>query len=204
MLPLLAVLVLLAVFNPSTSLPQGAPTSVCSSMEPLHGGGIPPETTTSPYRVTPFATVIGQNQVLQLQIESNPPNIVFKGFMMQARNANPPYEVLGKFENTDEDIKLINCFQGRENTVTHSNTSPKKNLKLEWISPSNFTGEIVFNSTIAQDYDKFWVGLESTPVKIVPAGQVPAGGAGISTTRQPATTSAPQYVPTTAASVRNA
>lgn len=173
-------------------------------MLPFHGGGIPPLTTASPFRITPVTSVVGSGQELQIEIESFPANVVFKGFMIQARNRFPPNEVLGQFELTDESaVKLINCA-GESNTATHTNTNTKKDLALEWIAPSNFKGEVVFNATIAQEYDKFWVGLVSTPVKIVESGQNPPPVVGISTTRQPpSTTTVPPYVAPTSAATDN-
>lgn len=202
MKPLLSIaLVLSVLIGPIITLPNGAPESVCNTMLPFHGGGIPPLTTTSPFRITPVTSVVGSGQELQVEIESFPANVVFKGFMIQARNRFPPNEVLGQFELTDESaVKLINCG-GEANTATHTNTKVKKDLALEWIAPAGFKGEVVFNATIAQDYDKFWVGLESTPVKVVESGQSPPSVVGISTTRKPpTTTTVPPYVPPKAAS----
>lgn len=205
MRPLLSlILVLSALIGPTITLPNGAPESVCNTMLPFHGGGIPPLTTASPFRITPVTSVVGSGQELQIEIESFPANVVFKGFMIQARNRFPPNEVLGQFELTDESaVKLINCA-GESNTATHTNTNTKKDLALEWIAPSNFKGEVVFNATIAQEYDKFWVGLVSTPVKIVESGQNPPPVVGISTTRQPpSTTTVPPYVAPTSAATDN-
>lgn len=55
--------------------------------------------------------------------------------------------------------------------------------------------------TVAQDYANFWVDINSTPVQVVGQGEnVPAG---ISTTRQPQTSTTPRFVPrqTTAVSL---
>lgn len=169
-------------------------------MLPFHGGGIPPLTSTSPFRITPVTSVVGSGQLLQVEIESFPSNVVFKGFMIQARNRYPPNQVLGEFMLTDEAaIKLINCG-GQSSTATHTNTQTKRDLALEWRSPDDFKGEVVFNGTIAQDYDKFWVGIESTPVKVVESGPNPPPVVGISTTRSPpSTTTVPPYVSPTSA-----
>lgn len=195
--------VLGVLISPSRTLPNGAPESVCDTMLPKHGNNIPPLTTASPFRITPGTSVIGSGQQLQVEIESFPTNVVYKGFMIQARNRYPPYQVLGRFEQTDEGaIKLINCG-GQDSTATHTNTQTKKDLALEWVAPDNFVGEIVFNGTIAQDYAQFWVGIESTPVKVVASGQPPSV-VGISTTRRvPTTTTVPPYVAPTAVKVRS-
>lgn len=52
-----------------------------------------------------------------------------------------------------------------------------------------------YSATIAQEYDKFWVGVESTPVQIVQRGAVIPPSNGISTTRRPVAPTVPVYVP---------
>lgn len=58
---------------------------------------------------------------------------------------------------------------------------------------------LIFSATVAQEYAKFWVGLESRPVTIVRRGaQIqPSYGNGISTTRRPYSPSPPVYYPNT-------
>ncbi|XP_058125486.1 putative ferric-chelate reductase 1 homolog isoform X1 [Anopheles ziemanni] len=193
MLPLLVALVLstLATLN---ALPNGAPTSVCDNMLPFHGGGIPPLTTKTPFTITPQSSVIGSGQTLKLDIESFPANIVFKGYMLQARQVDPPNSIVGHFVSTDTDaIKLIEC-QGPNDTATHTSTSQKRDLTLEWTAPEGFVGDVVFNATIAQDYDKFWVGIPSDPVRVVASQTTVAPGS--SPTKRPATTTTvPPYRP---------
>ncbi|XP_053677551.1 putative ferric-chelate reductase 1 homolog [Anopheles nili] len=195
MLLWLALAVLSALACPSSGLPNGAPTSVCDTMLPFHGGGIPPLTTKTPFLVTPQSTVIGSGQTLKLDIESFPANIVFKGYMIQARQANPPNAVVGQFISTDEAaIKLIDC-QGKEDTATHTSTSPKQELTLEWTAPEDFVGDVIFNATIAQDYDKFWVGIPSERVRVVASSTTVSPGGSGPTKRLTTTTTVPPYKP---------
>lgn len=49
-----------------------------------------------------------------------------------------------------------------------------------------------FSATVAQDYDKFWVGETSEIIKIVERDQVPPSG--ISTTRRPIETTIPTFI----------
>lgn len=58
------------------------------------------------------------------------------------------------------------------------------------------------SATIAQEYDKFWVGLESSPVQVVQRGSIIAPTTGISTTRRPVAPTVPVYVPEVKATVR--
>uniref|UniRef100_A0A182Q8D5 DOMON domain-containing protein n=1 Tax=Anopheles farauti TaxID=69004 RepID=A0A182Q8D5_9DIPT len=195
MLPLLCLALVLSTLAPSSyGLPNGAPVSVCDSMLPFHGGGIPPLTTKTPFVITPQSSVIGSGQTLQIDIESFPAKIVFKGYMIQARAADPPHNIVGRFENTDPGaVKLIDC-DGEGNTATHTSTSPKQDLTLEWIAPDNFVGDVIFNATIAQDYDKFWVGIPSDRVRVVASSTTIAPGTA-PTKRPTTTTTVPPYRP---------
>uniref|UniRef100_A0A336L231 CSON001896 protein n=1 Tax=Culicoides sonorensis TaxID=179676 RepID=A0A336L231_CULSO len=193
MLPLF--LVLLLVVNSiklAVNLPNGAPESICDTLLPFHGGGIKPLTTLSPFSIVPLTTVIEQGQVLRVEIQADPRELVFGGYMIHARTKTTPYKVVGRFaKSADGTVKLINC-DGVENTATHVSPAPKLDFGLDWQAPNDYTGEVYFIATVAQEYDKFWVGLESEPVRVVGRGQLsnfPSNG--ISTTRRPF------YVPTT-------
>lgn len=194
MLPLLCLALVLSTLVPSYGLPNGAPTSVCDNMLPFHGGGIPPLTTKTPFLITPQTSVVGSGQMLKIDIESFPANIVFKGYMIQARAADPPNNIVGRFVDSDASaIKLIDCQAGGD-TATHTNTSPKQELTLEWTAPDNFVGDVIFNATIAQDYDKFWVGIPSERVRVVASSTTVAPGTA-PTKRPTTTTTVPPYRP---------
>lgn len=144
MVPLLVFLILINFLTLTTPLPNGAPTSVCDTMLPFHGGGIPPSTATSPFNVVTDAPAVAQGQTLHIEIQSVPPELLFGGFMIQARSINPPYRVVGRFApSADGLVKLIDC-DGIDNTATHSNTNPKSNLGFQWQAPSDFLGDVVF------------------------------------------------------------
>lgn len=95
MLKFAVLLIIASVLHTTRTLPQGAPESVCSTMLPFHGGGIAPMTSPSPFRITTSSTVVGQGQVLRVEIESNPAELNFGGFMIHARSAVPPFKVVG-------------------------------------------------------------------------------------------------------------
>lgn len=144
MLPVIVFVFLISYLAPIQPLPQGAPESVCNTMTPFHGGGIPALTTTPPFRIKTSATAVGQGQTLRVEIESIPSELSFGGFMIHARSTSPPFKVVGRFApSADGVVKLINC-DGVENTATHVNPSPKRDLGLEWQAPTDFLGEIVF------------------------------------------------------------
>ncbi|XP_011186308.1 putative ferric-chelate reductase 1 homolog isoform X2 [Zeugodacus cucurbitae] len=155
-------------WTPTMSLPQGAPEIVCDTMLPFHGGGIPPASSLPPFRIETSSSVIGQGQTMRVDIVGVPAGLSFGGFMVQARNRNSPHQIIGQFNpSTDGSAKLMNCENSVGNSATHTSPGPKQTVSLEWLSPVDFLGDVVFNATVAQSYDSFWVGIPSDPVQIV-------------------------------------
>lgn len=103
---------LLAICGITTilTLPQGAPESVCHTMLPFHGGGIPPAASRSPFRIVPHNVFINQGKVLIVEIEPQVPELTFGGFMIHARSISPPYQVVSDlYIKLLSLIKRINC-----------------------------------------------------------------------------------------------
>lgn len=90
----ICVLLIVYSFQPIITLPQGAPESVCHSLLPFHGGGIPPAQSRSPFRIVPHNVAVHQGQILRVEIEPQIPELQFGGFMIHARNVNPPFQVV--------------------------------------------------------------------------------------------------------------
>jgi hypothetical protein len=127
--------------NQIVSLPNGAPESTCSTLMPVHSN-IPPEATQSLFQVIPQASVVGQGQILRVEIPSDIPQLSFKGFMIHARASNG--RVVGRFASSaDGLVKLISC-DGAQNTATHANTAPKVDFGLDWQAPTDYLGDIIF------------------------------------------------------------
>lgn len=132
------------IWKPTATLPQGAPESVCHSLLPFHGGGIPPQYSRPPYRIEPLNVAVNQGQVLKIEIRPQAPELTFGGFMIHARNINPPYQVVGRFAPSNDGVfKLINCG-GFDNTATHTSPTPKSGIALQWQAPSDFLGDVIF------------------------------------------------------------
>lgn len=93
---LACLLLIIQIFQPTITLPQGAPESVCHSLLPFHGGGIPPATSRPPFRLVPHNVAVNQGQVLRIEVEPQIPELSFGGFMIHARNVNPPYQVVSE------------------------------------------------------------------------------------------------------------
>lgn len=83
------IAIVLFLLSSATALPQGAPTAVCVSLTPFHGGGIPSQTGISPYVVIPRR----QNGLILVSVESTL-GVPFRGIILQGRTLHG--EVLGK------------------------------------------------------------------------------------------------------------
>ncbi|XP_046868903.1 putative ferric-chelate reductase 1 homolog isoform X2 [Drosophila willistoni] len=152
-----------------TGLPQGAPESVCETMLPFHAGGsILPEKNVSPFIVETADSVIAQGETLKVEISGVPAGLNLGGFMVQARNWNPPFGIVGQFSSIkDGPVKLLNCDDSVNNSATHNNAGAKPQVIIEWRAPLDFLGQVVFNATVAEAYNKFWTGVVSNPIHVV-------------------------------------
>lgn len=122
-------------------LPNGAPVSTCGTLTPVHSN-IPPEATQSLFRIVPQQVLVGQGQILRIEIPSDIPSLAFKGFIIHARTPNG--RVVGRFASSaDGLVKLIDC-NGAQNTATHANTSPKVDFGLDWQAPADYLGDVIF------------------------------------------------------------
>ena len=95
----IALLNLILWLPQSLTLPQGAPETICDTMLPFHGGGILPSNAVPPFRIETSAATIGQGQTLRVDITGVPSGLAFGGFMIQARNSNPPNQIVS-FRNS--------------------------------------------------------------------------------------------------------
>lgn len=108
---------------------------------PVHSN-ILPEATKSLFRIESQALVVGQGQILRIEIPSDIPSLSFKGFIIHALTPNG--RVVGRFASSaDGLVKLIDCG-GSQNTATHANTSPKTDFGLDWQAPNDYIGDIIF------------------------------------------------------------
>lgn len=88
------VLIASYAFTPSTTLPQGAPESVCDTMTPFHDGGIEPQRSTPPFRIIAEQLNVNQGQMLRVSIDAITPDLKYGGFMIHARNLQQPHQVV--------------------------------------------------------------------------------------------------------------
>ncbi|XP_044263845.1 putative ferric-chelate reductase 1 homolog [Tribolium madens] len=155
---MIGILLFLLSLNSINALPQGAPTKVCQTMKPFHGGGIPPQQDISPYSIY----MRRQNGGVLVTLISDL-GIPFQGFMLQARTPNR--ELLGVFQPRGNESHTIDCAQSGD-TLTHNDANNKAMIEVEWHPPQGYEGPVIFNSTFAQNYQTFWVGVESRPLQL--------------------------------------
>ncbi|XP_053985037.1 putative ferric-chelate reductase 1 homolog isoform X1 [Hylaeus volcanicus] len=169
-------------------LPNGAPTSACEDLVPRHPGSANQETYPPPYQVLPAA---GQGRVRL--ILGSPQGLAYEGFMILARDSVTS-EFVGEFANLPDTARTIECTPGVKNAVTHTNTTKKHNLEFDWEAPADYEGTIVFRSTFAQDYNTYWVGVESPRLNVNKRSIEVLTSSTTSTTSR--TTTTPYYNPT--------
>lgn len=93
-------------FEMIITLPQGAPESACHTLLPFHRG-IRPSSSRPPYRIVPHNVAVNQGQVLRIEIEPQFPELSFGGFMIQARNVRPPYQVVSVCNQHYDSFKFL-------------------------------------------------------------------------------------------------
>lgn len=93
--------------------------------------------------------------------------------MIHAIVPGRPDQVIGRFvfSAPTDAVKVIQCGE-LDSTATHTSPQPKASgMALQWQAPMDFTGDVVFKGTVAQDFAQFWVGIESLPVRVVRDGE---------------------------------
>lgn len=150
------LLIILQIYTISkvTSLPDGAPIKACRTLLPFHAGGsITDQNSPSPYKIS---TAFNRGKVL-VRISSTL-GVNFQGFMIQAKTPNQ--QVKGQFSSTYSDSQTLDCTNNGD-TATHTGKIGKLSVDLEW-DPKDYTGPVMFNATVLQDYATFWSSV-STP-----------------------------------------
>ena len=88
----------------------------------------------------------------------------YRGFLLEARrwdgtNRDP----VGTFTNYPSGVRAIACL-GTDDTLTHSSSNPKSDIKVQWVPPNQEVGNIVFVATVVQSKDIYWVDIYSKTV----------------------------------------
>ncbi|GJQ82659.1 hypothetical protein Trydic_g19676 [Trypoxylus dichotomus] len=146
----------LSILSSADAYSSGAPEKVCYTMMPNHAGGILPQSSKPPFSVTAIPNNLG------MLVTIHTPETPFEGFMLQAKT--PQGAIVGTFDPIENFAHTMNCAGSSDNSLTHTSANQKENLKIQWHA-KDYEGPIVFNATVAQRYDTFWVGVESAEVQ---------------------------------------
>ncbi|CAL1526684.1 unnamed protein product [Lymnaea stagnalis] len=159
------VCVLLITLCPfATSFEEGAPFSTCLTRYPKHETS--QQTSTAPYDITFSPSSYNPNDLIKgiLIFSYSQNNMRIKGIQMAAfRAGRNSEEVLGQFTDFPiNKIKAFTCFGSyKNNMITHNNDGKIFHLELTWKAPADNVGDIVFKTTIVEDYEVFWVDIPS-------------------------------------------
>ncbi|XP_075214688.1 putative defense protein 2 [Lycorma delicatula] len=139
-------------------------SQACETLTPVHSHH-QPQTSPSPYTITLSKTLVEPSDKIEIRITGKS-GIQFKGFMVQARSGDKI--INGRFERTNN-IGLIDCFDGKENTATnavHPDRIDKDEVKLIWFAPTNLKDDFNFVVTVVKDFSTFWIGQKSDTIKV--------------------------------------
>uniref|UniRef100_A0A2S2PDB5 Defense protein l(2)34Fc n=2 Tax=Schizaphis graminum TaxID=13262 RepID=A0A2S2PDB5_SCHGA len=149
----------------------------CSDMTPRHPGYRPENVkdTPCPYRliVDPSTPVVPGNLV-NLTLTSVGTTMPFKGFMVQARDANG--RTIGTFLPECRNARkhhMITCSNGEEpyNAVVQSNNKYKLKDTFTWIAPLSLKGSFRFKFTVVLNFEHFWTNQETEDIPVAELSQ---------------------------------
>jgi len=160
--------------------PKGVPADACGSMIPDHSGFAAQQSNKS----VPFSLIIsaidgnGTSSVPVTVTVRADKGKIFKGFMIlahaegqdqdQDQDCNISYsQSIGHFQIPAQSHgKLVSCFNGTNNAVSHSDAEEKTEESFVWIMPVYFSGNVTFRATVLQSYSKFWTDIRSPTITI--------------------------------------
>lgn len=144
----------------------GAPVEACERLLPQHVL-TSPQKDTPPYELSTVEEVVGQSWLIT--IRGVTPEFVFKGLIIQARDADEPdnYTSFGSFSlvgGAENDLQTVTCLSDND-TATHTNNNEKEAIQLRWTKPDTGSGRVVFSYTVAAAYNKYWGVIRSQPLE---------------------------------------
>ncbi|KAG9351102.1 hypothetical protein JZ751_024992 [Albula glossodonta] len=169
---LLLLLVVTVCLQTVSSYSNGKVTDACSSMEPNHGHH--PSTKPNTYAITVDKKTFSPGDQITVTLStSNSGTAYFKGFLIQARNAeNPEAGAVGWFSVVDGRVsQLLQCGHTKDSAVSHTSDSKKTKVQVIWRSPESSPPSVQFLVTVVQKYKVYWVRIPG-PV-VLQAGVTP-------------------------------
>uniref|UniRef100_A0AAG5CQI0 Reelin domain-containing protein n=2 Tax=Anopheles atroparvus TaxID=41427 RepID=A0AAG5CQI0_ANOAO len=157
---LVTVIACCLVLIPKTeSFPDGAPADTCvksRTNQPNHGAARSQSLDTLPYQLTASGNLYGPGTQIQVTIDGH--QDVFRGFFLQARDAQTN-EWIGSWYETPNTKTIPEC-----SSVTHADNRDKQQATFVWQAPKDRQGQVYFTGTIVKNYGTFWSSVvASTP-----------------------------------------
>ncbi|KAM8930629.1 defense protein l(2)34Fc-like [Pelodytes ibericus] len=148
------VLLLLIVFSPLhiAAYPNGQVQASCSTMEPNHGTTA--QTSSPPYSLSLSNSNFSAGETIKGKLTIKAGGTQFVGFMIQAHDgsSNTP---LGSFQVLDGNAQTLTCTNTAD-AVSHTSSSEKSSVQVNWKAPSSNTTNIQFRATVVQSGRVYW------------------------------------------------
>ncbi|XP_058055816.1 putative defense protein 3 [Anopheles bellator] len=152
----------LVAVPPTNAFPDGAPADTCvksRTNQPNHGAARSQSLAALPYQVTASGNLYGPGTQIQVTLHGH--QDVFRGFFLQARDAQTN-EWIGSWYETPNTKSIPEC-----SSVTHADNRDKEQATFVWQAPTDRQGQVYFTGTIVKNYGTFWAGV----IADVPAAQ---------------------------------
>ncbi|XP_035813357.1 putative ferric-chelate reductase 1 [Amphiprion ocellaris] len=156
------------------SFPNGSVAFSCGNMMPVHPP-FTPSTSSPPFTLSTSSATYRPGDVITvtLAVVDNSSS-EFQGFLLQARSRAQQALLwpVGKFTNINaSQITSLHCKNIENSTVSQASGDKRREVQLTWEAPSSRNyGDIYFSATLVQDYSRFWVGLNSSSLRLDSSG----------------------------------
>uniref|UniRef100_A0A8D2AN73 Ferric-chelate reductase 1 n=1 Tax=Sciurus vulgaris TaxID=55149 RepID=A0A8D2AN73_SCIVU len=150
------VFVFLLYISSVANYPNGRVTQSCHGMIPEHSHS--PQTEPVHHITVSQVTFRPGDQI---EVTLSGPQ--FKGFLLEARNAEDLNGFpVGSFTLTDSQVsQLLTCEDIQGSAVSHTSSSKKTEIKVYWNAPSSAPNHIQFLVTVVVKYKTYWVKVPS-------------------------------------------
>ncbi|XP_072287591.1 putative defense protein 3 [Pyxicephalus adspersus] len=120
--------------------------------------GINPQPKPAPYIIKTNASFFQKGRPIQVQILG----AAYRGILLETRTFAQT-TLFGKWLQPPNDTKILACPQNPVGAVTHANTNLKdETTTYVWMPPDSGSPTVLyFIATVAEAYDKYWLGIQS-------------------------------------------
>ncbi|CAK6439144.1 unnamed protein product [Pipistrellus nathusii] len=151
-----AALLLLLRLGLAAAFPNGRVTESCGDMVPRHGHPPSPD---PKHSVAVARTTFSPGD--QIEVAVSGPE--FKGFLLEARDAEDPGGApVGSFTLIDKEVSQLLACGGKEGSaVSHTSAHKKTAVRALWDAPRSAPNHVQFLATVVEKYKSYWVRIPS-------------------------------------------